>query len=128
MTPNGRTEKTFTVRFIDAPSRVLLELTNVTEKTLKTIEILTVFLKDTETPGGGPSQAHIRFDPVKTMQPGEKAVLSHTTWINGRPADTDHDQLERLKVIADAGNPYVLDISWEDAAGRTRYQGIPVGH
>ena len=128
MTTNGKTEKPFIFRFIDAPSRVLLELTNVTEQTLKTIEILTVFLKDKETPGGGPSQAHIRFDPVKTMQPGEKAVLSHTTWINGRPADTDHDQLERLKVIAGEGNPYVLDISWEDAVGRTRYQCIPVGH
>jgi len=128
MTLNGRTEKTFTVRFIDAPSRVLLELTNVTEKTLKTIEILTVFLKDRETPGGGPSQAHIRFDPVESMKPREKAVLSHTTWINGRPGDADHDQMERLRVIVGEENPYVLDISWEDAAGRTRYQGIPVGH
>ena len=128
MTANGKTEKPFIFRFIDVPSRVLLELTNVTEQTLKTIEILTVFLKDKETPGGGPSQAHIRFDPVKTMQPGEKAVLSHTTWINGKKADTDHDQLERLKVIAGESNPYVLDISWEDAVGRTRYQCIPVGH
>ena len=100
----------------------------MTEKTLKTIEILTVFLKDRETPGGGPSQAHIRFDPVVTMKPGEKAVMSHRTWINGKPADTDHDQLERLKVIAGAENPYILDISWEDAEGRTRYQWIPVGH
>jgi hypothetical protein len=128
MSANGRTEKTLVFRFIDGPSRVLLELTNVTEKPLKTIEILTIFLKDKETPGGGPSQAHIRFDPVKTMQPGEKAVLSHTTWINGRPAAADHDQMDRLKVIAGEGNPYVLDISWEDAAGTMRYQRIPVGH
>src|SRR5919112_1669486 len=127
MTPNDRTEKTFTVRFIDAPSRVLLELTNVTEKTLKTIEILTIFLKDEETPGGGPSQAHIRFDPVKSMKPGETTVLSHRTWINGKPADTDHDQMERLKLIAGQANPYALEISWEDPEGKMRFQRIPVG-
>ncbi len=128
MSANAETKKPFSIRFIDAPSRVLLELTNVTEKTLKTVEILTVFLKDKETPGGGPSQAHIRFDRIESMKPRAKAVLSHTTWINGRPADTEHDQMERLKVIAGAENPYVLDVSWEDAAGRTRYQRIPVGH
>ncbi|HET6892718.1 MAG TPA: hypothetical protein VFH31_16560, partial [Pyrinomonadaceae bacterium] len=59
--------KTLVFRFIDASSSVLLELTNATEKTLKSIEILTVFLKDEETPGGGPSRAHIRFDPVESM-------------------------------------------------------------
>ena len=128
MTISGKTEKTFNFRFIDAASTVLLELTNATDKTLKTIEIVTVFLKDEETPGGGPSQAHIRFDAVKSMQPRERAVLSHRTWINGRPADADHDQLGRLKVIAGEVTPYVLDISWEDAEGRTRYQRIPVGH
>jgi len=105
MTSNSNTEKPFNFRFIGAPSNVLLELTNVTEKTLKSIEILTVFLKDEETPGGGPSQAHIRFDAVKSMQAKEKAVLSHRTWINGRPADTDHDQLGRLKVIAGEVSP-----------------------
>jgi hypothetical protein len=128
MSANAETKKAFSIRFIDVPSRVLLELTNVTDKTLKTIEILTLFLKDKETPGGGPSQAHIRFDRIESMRPGEKAVLSHTTWINGRAADAEHDQMERLKVIEGEENPYVLDISWEDAAGRTRYQGIPVGH
>jgi len=105
-----------------------LELTNGTEETLKTIEILTVFLKDEETPGGGPSQAHIRFDSIKSMQPKERAVLSHRTWINGRPSDADSDQLGRLTVIEGAVSPYVLDISWEDAEGKTRYQRIPVGH
>ena len=128
MTTNGKADKPFIFRFIDAPSKVLLELTNVTEKTLKSVEILTVFLKDEETPGGGPSQAHIRFDAIKSMQPREKAVLSHRTWINGRPADTEDDQLERLKVVAGEVNPYVLDISWEDAEGKTRFQRIPVGH
>lgn len=122
------TEKPFIVRFIDARPKVLLELTNATEKTLRSVEILTVFLKDEETPGGGPSQAHIRFDPIKAMQPKETAVLSHRTWINGKPAGIDHDQLERLKVIAGARNPYVLDISWEDAEGKARFQRIPVGH
>ncbi len=121
-------KKTFDFRFIDAPTRVLMELTNTTEKTLKTVEILTIFLKDNETPGGGPSQAHIRFDSVKSMQPGEKAVLSHRTWINGKPADADHDQMERLKIIAGQVSPYVLDISWEDTDGKTSYQRIPLGN
>jgi hypothetical protein len=128
MTTNSNTEKPFIFRFIEAKPRVLLELTNATEKTLKSVEVLTVFLKDEETPGGGPSQAHIRFDPIKSMQPKETAVLSHRTWINGRPAGVDHDQLERLKVIAGAVSPYVLDISWEDADGKARFQRIPVGH
>ena len=128
MTANSKTEKPFLFRFIDARPKVLLELTNATEQTLKSIEILTVFLKDEETPGGGPSQAHIRFDAIKSMQPKETAVLSHRTWINGMPADTDYDQLGRLKVIAGEANPYVLDISWENEEGKTRFQRIPVGH
>jgi hypothetical protein len=121
-------KKTFDFRFIDAPTRVLMELTNTTEKTLKTVEILTIFLKDNDTPGGGPSQAHIRFDSVKSMQPGEKTVLSHRTWINGKPADADHDQMQRLKIIAGQVSPYVLDISWEDTDGKTSYQRIPLGN
>jgi hypothetical protein len=120
--------KTFNFRFINAPSKVVVELTNASEKTLKSIEILTIFLKDKETPGGGPSQAHIRFDSVKCMQPGEKAVLCHQTWINGKPADADHDQLERLKLIAGQANPYALEISWEDPEGKMRFQRIPVGN
>jgi len=103
-------------------------LTNATEKTLKSIEILTVFLKDEETPGGGPSQAHIRFDAIESMQPKETAVLSHQTWINGKPSDADRDQLARLKVIPGEISRYVLDISWEDAEGKARFQRIPVGH
>jgi hypothetical protein len=128
MAADGTTEKPFIFRFIDAPSTVLLELTNVTDHILKSIEILTIFLKDEETSGRGPSQAHIRFDAVDSMKPREKAVLSHKTWINGKPADTDHDQLERLKIIPGMVSPYVLDISWEDAQGKTRFQRIPVGH
>jgi hypothetical protein len=128
MSANGKTEKPFIFRFIDAPASVLLELTNATDHTLKSIEILTIFLKDGEASGTAPSQAHIRFDSVDSMKPREKAVLSHRTWINGKPADTAHDQLERLKVIPGELNPYVLDISWEDAHGKTRFQRIPVGH
>jgi hypothetical protein len=128
MIANSKTEKPFTFRFIDTRPRVLLELTNATEKTLKSIEILTVFLKDEETLGGAPSQAHIRFDAIKSMLPKEAAVLSHRTWINGRPVNDERDQMERLKVIAGEVSPYVLDISWEDAEGKARFQRIPVGH
>src|SRR6267143_6831763 len=111
MTANSKTEKPFIFRFIDARPKVLLELTNATEQTLKSIEILTVFLKDEETPGGGPSRTHIKFDGIKSMLPKETNVLSHRTCINAQPADADRDELGRLKVIAGAVNPYVLDIS-----------------
>jgi len=121
-------ETPFGFRFVDTRQRVLLELTNKTEMILKSIEILTVFLKDEETPGGGPSQAHIRFDRVMSVQPKEKAVLSHRTWINGKPATEEQDQLGRLEIIAGAVKPYVLDISWEDVEGKTQFQRIPVGH
>lgn len=127
-TIDSNMKKTFNFRFIDEPARVVVELTNISDKTLRSIEILTIFLKDEETPGGGPSQAHIRFDGVKCMQPGEKTVLSHRTWINGKPADADHDQMERLKLIAGQANPYALEISWEDPEGKMRFQRIPVGN
>ena len=120
--------KPFTARFIDAEARVLLELTNTGDETHKSVEILAVFLKDEETPGGGPSRSHIRFDTIKSVKPKEKVVLSHRTWIDGKPSDAEHDQLERLKAIEGQTKPYVLDISWEDAEGKTRFQRIPVGH
>ncbi len=125
---NNRPDKPFTFRFVEVDSKIVLELMNATDQTLKSIEILTVFLKDEETLGGGPSQAHIKFEALKSIQPEEKAVLPHRTWVNGKPADTDHDQLERLKVIPGEANPYVLDISWQNAEGKTRFQRIPVGH
>lgn len=128
MSTNNTTAKPFMFRFIETKPKILLELTNATEQTVKSIEILTVFLRDEETPGGGPSQAHIRFDAIDSMRPNEKAVLSHRTWINGRPADVESDQLERLKVIAGQVSPYVLDISWENEQGKARFQRIPVGH
>ena len=121
-------EKPFTARFIDAGARVRLELTNAGDETCRGVEILAVFLKDEETPGGGPARAHIKFDPVKSVLPKEKTVLSHRTWIDGRPADASRDQLERLRAIEGQAKPYVLDISWEDGEGKTRYQRIPVGH
>jgi hypothetical protein len=125
---SSKMEKPFTARFIDAEARVLLELTNTGDETCKGVEILAVFLKDEETPGGGPARAHIKFDPIKSVLPNEKAILSHRTLIDGRPAGADRDQLGRLKAIEGEVKPYVLDISWEDAEGKTRYQRIPVGH
>lgn len=121
-------DEIFTARFIDEGANVHLELTNECDQPLNSIEILTIFLKDEETPGGGPSQAHIRFEPIKSIQPKEKTVLSHRTWINGKPAAPAQDQLKRLKAIAGESKPYVLDISWQDAEGKTRFQRIPVGH
>nr|ART37382.1 E68 [uncultured bacterium] len=106
---------------------MLMEITNTTTNTLKSVEILTVFLKDEEGPAG-PSRAHIRFDPIKSVQPNEKAVVSHRTWINGRPANDAHDQIRRLEVVAGAAKPYALDISWEDEDGKMQFQRIPVGH
>ena len=121
-------EKPFTARFIDTEARLRLELTNTGEETCKGVEVLAVFLKDEETPGGGPSRAHIKFDAVKSVLPKESAVLTHRTWIDGKPVDGGRDQLGRLKAVAGEAKPYVLDISWEDGEGRTRFQRIPVGH
>ncbi len=123
----SKTEEPFTVSFVDDEAEIQLELMNATDYTLKCVEILTVFLKDEETPGG-PSQANIKFKDIESIRPKEKVVLSHRTWINGKPADPARDQLERLKVIAGEVKPYVLDISWEDAAGKSRFQRIPIGH
>ena len=126
MTLNIKIEEPITARFIDAGSKVVLELTNATDQALKCVEILSIFLKDEDTPGGGPSRAHIKFEAIKLLQPKEKAVVSHRTWIDGKPSD--HDQLERLKVIAGEVRPYVLDIAWQNAEGKTRFQRIAVGH
>ena len=123
-----KSEKPFTARFIDGGEKVLLELTNTTNEVLRGVEILAVFLKDQGTPGGGPSRSHIKFDPITSLRPKEKAVLSHRTWIDGRPAAAVNDQLERLKAVEGETKPYVLDISWENEEGKTRYQRIPVGH
>ncbi len=127
MTTISNSRTPFIIRFMDTKPRVLLELTNTTEMTLKFIDILTVFLKD-EGPTAGSSRAHIRFERINSVQPKAKAVISHRTWINGMPASEAQDQIGRLQVIAGAVKPYVLDISWEDVDGKTQFQRIPVGH
>ncbi len=121
-------EKPFTFRFVEAENNFRLELTNSTDRTLKCIEVLTVFLKDEITPGGGPSQAHIRFDSIERILPTEKSIMPHRTWINGKPVANERDLLERLQLIVGEPHPYVLDISWQDPDGKTRFQRIPVGH
>ncbi|HEX8721416.1 MAG TPA: hypothetical protein VF736_12345 [Pyrinomonadaceae bacterium] len=128
MTMSRNAEKPFTARFLEGDEKVLLELTNTSGEVLKGVEILAIFLKDQGSASGVPSQSHIKFEPVKSVYPKEKAILSHRTWIDGRPADAAHDQLERLKAVEGEVKPYVLDISWENEEGRTRYQRIPVGH
>jgi hypothetical protein len=128
MTMSHKIEKPFTAKFLDDNEKVLLELTNTTDEVLKGVEILSIFLKDQGTPGGGPSRSHIKFETIKSVRPKERAILSHRTWIDGKPVDANSDQLERLKVMAGEEKPYVLDISWEDGEGKTRYQRIPVGH
>lgn len=127
MSTSNIKEKPFTFRFIDAKPRVLLELQNTTERAFRSLEILTIFLKDEETPDGGPSQAHLRFDAVKSISPKASAVVSHRTWINGTPVNDQRDQLVRLKGIAGEANPYVLDLSWKDAEGKACFQRIPLG-
>ena len=128
MSTFAKTEETFTVGFRDEGSKVRLELTNETDQTLRCVEILTVFLKDEETPGGGPSRVHISFESLDSIRSKEKAVVTHKTWIDGKPAAPAQDQLERLKAAAGENRPYTLDISWEDAQGKTRFQRIAVGH
>ncbi|HLL14848.1 MAG TPA: hypothetical protein VK388_07285 [Pyrinomonadaceae bacterium] len=127
MTSNGQTPAPFTLSFIGDGSTTQLELMNATDEPLRCVEILTVFLKDEET-SGAPSRAHIRFEAVKYIQPRERAVMPHKTLIDGKLADPTDDQLQRLKAVAGTTRPYVLDISWEDPEGKTRFQRIPVGH
>lgn len=124
----SKTGQPFTWEFTGVGSETFLTLINGTDETLKSIEILTIFLKDKESQGGAPSQAHIRFESVESIPAKGKAVVSHRTWINGKPADSASDQLERLKVIPGLVKPYVLDISWQDREGKTRFQRIPTGH
>jgi hypothetical protein len=129
MTTTSGTETPFTARFIDEGANILLELMNTSDQQFQCVEILTVFLKSEERTGeNNISQAHIKFEAIKSIQPQEKTVLSHRTWIDGKPVAPHQDKLERLKVVAGEIKPYVLDISWENAEGKSRYQRIPVGH
>jgi hypothetical protein len=125
---SSNTEKPLTYKFVEVESAVRLELSNDSGQPLKCVEILTIFLKDLQTPGGGPSQAHIRFEQVDSLRPQENVLLNHKTWINGSIAEAGANMLERLRVVAGAAKPYVLDISWQDPEGKTRFQRIPVGH
>ena len=128
MAMSRNAEKPFTARFLGGDHKLLLELTNTSGEVLKGVEILSIFLKDQGTPSGLPSRSHIKFETIKSVYPQESTVLSHRTWIDGRPADAAHDQLERLKSVEGQPKPYVLDISWENEEGKTRYQRIPLGH
>ena len=124
---NTTKQRTLTAKFLDTKPRMLLELTNETETTLRSVEILTVFLKGEET-ADVPCEAHIKFDTIKSMQPRQTAVVSHRTWINGQPARDERDQMARLTVLPGEPSPYVLNVSWQDAEGKARFQRIPVGH
>jgi hypothetical protein len=128
MTTSDNIEKPFTAQFVESGAGVRLELMNTAGIDLKRVEILSIFLKDEETPGGGPSRAHIRFEALKCIRPGEKALLTHRTWVDGKPSAPEADLLARLVARAGQVKPYVLDISWEDAEGKTRFQRIPVGY
>lgn len=123
-----QTEKPFTAEFVGDGEVLRLELTNTTDEVLSGVEVLAVFLRDQGTPGGGPSRSHIKFEALKSVKPKEKAILSHRTLIDGKQAPAGQDQLERLRVVEGEVKPYVLDISWQDGEGKTRYQRIPVGH
>ena len=120
--------RTLSFRLIDEQPTIRLELRNEADHTLKCVEVLTVFLKDLETPGGGPSRVHIKFQQVGLIRPKENVLLSPEIWVNGKIADAGSGVLARLKVIAGQVKPYVLDVSWQNPEGKTCFQRIPVGH
>ncbi len=120
--------KPFTYKFVNEGSNLLLELTNATKHVLKRVEILTVFLKNDAAAAWGPAQVHIRFEAIDRILPAETSIMHHTIWINGKMADVNGEHLQRLQLVDGEVNPYVLDISWQDPEGRTRFQRIPVGH
>src|SRR5688500_10168839 len=99
-------EKTFTARFIDDDERARLGWRTTGDERCKVVEILAVCLNDEDAPAGGPARAYSKFDPVNAVLPKGKAVLSHRTWIDGRPADAGLDQLGRLKAVAGELKPY----------------------
>lgn len=86
-----------------------------------------MFLKNDEAAAWGPSQVHIRFEGIERILPSEKSTIDHTIYINGKPID-DCDRLQQLQAVDGKDKPYVLDISWQNPEGKTRFQRIPVGH
>jgi hypothetical protein len=120
-------DRVFTFNFIEVDDTLRLELINTTDQIFRQVEILTVFLKD-ELDAGGPSQSHIKFEVIDTIRAREKVIVRHRTWEGGRPIAVHLDQLNRLKVIQGKDTPYILDLSWQDPHGKSRFQRIPVGH
>lgn len=120
-------EKPLTFHLIDEPSNIRLELRNGADYPLKCVDVLTIFLKDTDSPGG-PSMVHISFQQINSIRPQENIVLAPKIWVDGKVAGADSGVLARLKVIAGQAKPYVLEVSWQDPEGKTRFQRIPVGH
>ena len=80
------------IRFMDTKPRMLMEITNATTTTLKSVEILTVFLKDEQ--GSAAPLATFRFDPQIQFNK-RKGGCSHRTWINGRQRNDAQDQIGR---------------------------------
>src|SRR5437660_7483225 len=119
-------QKTLAAKFLDTELKILLELSNDSNETLKGVEILAVFLK-AKASSCDFYEAQIKFDAVKFMLPQQPAVVPHRTWINGKPVNDERDQMARLKIVTGEANPYVLHISWQDAEGKSRFQRIPVG-
>ena len=119
--------RTFIHTIISTDSHPMLQLTNDTTNTLRSVEILTVFLTD-PVAAGNPSRTHIRFAPVAVVRPHEMFVVPHKTWIDGKAGTIADDELDRLETLQGSLKPYVLDISWQDAQGKTNFQRIPVGH
>jgi hypothetical protein len=127
MTTISNSRTPFIIRFMDTKPRVLLELTNTTEMTFKSIEILTVFLKD-EGPAAGRFACAYSVRPHKLCATKGKSRYFSQNLDQWQPASEAQDQIGRLQVVAGAVKPYVLDISWEDTDGKTQFQRIPVGH
>lgn len=126
MVNNINPETPFTFRFIDLESNVSLELFNECNQAVKNVEILTVVLEDEEIPDDIPPKVSISFADVKFIKSKEKVVLSHRTWIDGKPSYEKRDHLLRLKEISGQTITYVLDISWDNAEGKRRFQRIPI--
>lgn len=119
-------ENPFTFKFIDSESDVFLELCNECKQTLRNVEILTLVLEDEEIPGDISAKVSISFADIKFIKSKEGVILSHKIWIDGKPSEAKRDQLLRLKKIAGQVLTYVLDISWDNAEGKRRFQRIPI--